>query len=58
MTKRRYSRKRRNTPGSAPGRWLTDPAAAESRLHTLRYGAFSLEETEALPPPPPRAPSG
>lgn len=50
MTKRRYSRKRRNTPGSPPGRWLTDPAAAESRFHTLRFGPSSLEETEALPP--------
>jgi len=46
-----YTRKRRNAPGSPPGRWATDPAAAESHLHAIRYSSAALEEIDTLPPP-------
>jgi magnesium transporter len=48
--KSRYTRKRRSTPGSPPGRWVADPTAAESRLHSLCYSATGLEEGAALEP--------
>ncbi|GAB4263345.1 MAG: magnesium/cobalt transporter CorA [Pararhodobacter sp.] len=44
----RYARKRRNTPGSPPGRWVADPAASETRLHTIRYAPDSVIETDGL----------
>jgi magnesium transporter len=44
----RYTRKRRDAPGSPPGRWTADPEALASRIHAFRYAADGFEEADTV----------